>query len=379
PDDQIAAHGTSDIGSSESHAPVSLITNEIRSSLLSSEIEELEIAEPETIDTSNVVDPESFSVDEPLEKSSQTALRFDQTGTEDDGPANVRRDEDLEAHLDLVLNDNRDMVPDEAEIADFIDPDWDDEGYSNDGFDDFEIKDQKLEHFEFEADIDDYEHGAYQEDWLTLVPEDGTTVGLRKAREKAANIAPRLRISRSADVDIAVDFLVEFFLDHPHPATFRAIADAADNGLDLPLLKSMVALRSAVVERGDFLVGRYSADRSIAPLNQKGAFTWALARRICLAQADYPPDTMIEEEWLDEWFLLRPGDLGYLSFLAYIDLRITHHEHRLLNDGLAMLYQDDIHLPLEDNFRWCRTLWVNDAAISDRFKIGTVAPIIHFL
>ena len=376
PDDEIAAHGTNDLGSLESNVPFFHNANENRSSPLSLEIEEPQIAGSVTINHSNVVEPEPFSADAPPETSNQVSFHVDQTGIEDDGPVDAQSDnDDLEAQLGPVLKAERDMLSDEADIDDFIDPDWDDKGHSSDGFDDFEIEDQKLENLEFEADIDDYEDGAYQEDWLAPVPEDGTTVRLRKAREKAAEITPRLGISRLADVAVTVDFLVDFFLDHPHPSTFRAISDAADRGLDLPLLMSMVALRSTVIERADFLVGRYSADRSIAPLNQKGAFTWALARRICLAQADYPPGMMIEEEWLDEWFLLRPGDPGYLSFLAYIDLRITHHEHRLLNDGLVMLHRDDIHLPLGDNFRWCHTLW-DDVAISNRFKIGTVAPII---
>jgi hypothetical protein len=228
------------------------------------------------------------------------------------------------------------------EIApnDFSDLDLDDLSDADYESDKFRIDDAKLESFEVEAGVDDFEEDAYQDPWLSPVEEGNDAALTRLARSKASKIASLLVVGRADKFDNTLNFLEEFFLDYPHSSTFGAINDAAEQDLDMPMLRSMLELREAVADQPEFLVCRYGYHHGIIRLRQP-TISWRLARLVCTVQFHLPPDLMIEEKWLDEWFLLRPGDLGFKSFPKYVELRIQQQDDRLLDDGLTILKQDD--------------------------------------
>ena len=46
--------------------------------------------------------------------------------------------------------------------------------------------------------------------------------------------------------------------------------------------------------------------------------TWRLAHDICQNRGEFPPESMIDEDWVDEWYDLRIGEAGYFSFADLI-------------------------------------------------------------
>jgi len=54
------------------------------------------------------------------------------------------------------------------------------------------------------------------------------------------------------------------------------------------------------LERTEWWLGR-SGGKIEFLRHGASAFTWSLAHRVRLARQDYPPELMIDEEWLTEW------------------------------------------------------------------------------
>lgn len=216
----------------------------------------------------------------------------------------------------------------------------------------------------------EYDEFARQSPWT--LESEGEGQATRRARAKAAEITGLLDLSSLYERDVALRCLTELFEYLHYPVTFRAIQNVALEGLDFETLQAMIMLRYVWMERPDLWVGRYGWQREVSPLRQgASAFSWALARRVCLTRWNHHPETMIDDEWLDEWLRLPPGAPGYLSFPAYIDVKVDTPNAELLDDGLRLEARGNGYADLGDDFAWYRRVPDREQAIRDGFRIVT--------
>lgn len=186
-------------------------------------------------------------------------------------------------------------------------------------------------------DIPEFDEDAQQTPW-EIELEEGQSI--RRARDKAADIVSLLYPTSRDDQEIALAYLTDLFEhpDHSHSSTFQAIKRIAAEGLDFETLKAMVELRSIWRQRTDWWKGRYSWRYRVRRLsNGATAFTWVAAHRVCLERKDYPPEMMIDDDWIDEWLRLPPWASRdyYMSFSSYIDVKVQNLDAELLDYGLS--------------------------------------------
>ena len=208
--------------------------------------------------------------------------------------------------------------------------------------------------FFIDGDFGLYDFDTEAQQPLWDLETDKGDLSPRKAKKKAAIIIHKLGLQSKREQDEALYFLANLFELRPHPMTFRAIYTAIE-GLDLDILKAMVELRDIWMYRSGWWYYRYRG-RICHMQQQQGevALTWALARRVCLARREYPPEMMIDDEWFDEWLATPPGTPGFVSFPAFIDAKIKIQP---LCDGLNMMqvYREESG-SLVDNYGWWHQL-----------------------
>jgi hypothetical protein len=219
----------------------------------------------------------------------------------------------------------------------------------------------------------DYDPHAHQQPWEDRDAGDhGDENATRRARGKAATVASLLDVTNHQEQKAAVSWLIEFFLQQSHPATFRAVKEAARDGLTPDQLGAMIALRQIWAERPDWWVGRYGLSRDIRLLRPgSAAISWGLAQRICSARCDYGPDDMIDDGWFDEWLALPRGIPGYPLFAAYVDTKVSDMESQLLYEGLSRCEEDASQVETGDDFGWWRKVPNQDEAIRYGFNVWT--------
>ncbi len=194
----------------------------------------------------------------------------------------------------------------------------------------------------FFDDTPEFDEDAQQTPW-EIEPEGGRQ-SIRRARDKAADLASLLYLTSHGDQESALAYLIDLF-EHPdysHSSTFQAIKRIASKGLDFETLKAMVELRSIWRQRTDWWKGRYSWRYRVRRLsNGATAFTWIAAHRVCLVRKDLPPEMMIDDDWLDEWLRLPPWSPRdyYMSFSSYIEVKIQNLDAEILDYGLSQRWQ----------------------------------------
>jgi len=252
----------------------------------------------------------------------------------------------------------------ELEACDY---DYDAAGEIDDNSDEF-IVDPDIADGLFEYDPD-----AHQLPWEVHYQDaEADETARRRSREKAALIASLLDVTNRREQKNAADWLADFFLQQPHPATFRAIKNLTSDDLTPAQLKAIVAIRQYWLERPDWWVGRHNLSREIRPIAQRSAaVSWALAWRICNARCDYEPEDMIDERWFDEWLLLRPGAAGFFLFAAYVDAKITGLASELLYEGLSLADEAAPLSEFGDDYGWWRKIPDGDDGIRYGFNIRT--------
>jgi hypothetical protein len=229
----------------------------------------------------------------------------------------------------------------------------------------------------FDFDLPEYDPELSQK----LGVDDPAEVAppLIRARERAALIAALLDAATRQEQGVALTWLVDLFMRYRSGATFQAIETAAFEGLDFPTLKAMAELREIWADRPDWWVCRFrqrSSDSwnsgAYQMPNGATALSWTLARRICLARSDLPPEDMIDEDWLGEWFALPHGAPGFVSFTAYLHDKISREAARLLAEGLQSMarYEDSE----ERSDGWVRGLCLQDPADGALFSFGPINP-----
>jgi hypothetical protein len=82
------------------------------------------------------------------------------------------------------------------------------------------------------------------------------------------------------------------------------------------------------------------------------AMTWALARRVCLARDAYPPEDMVDPEWVREWLLVERGEPGYLDFAHFVDLKVANVAGASVEFGLRLAQADALDGHLADRWDW---------------------------
>lgn len=208
---------------------------------------------------------------------------------------------------------------------------------------------------DFEVELFDYDAEARQRVWDDE-PEDVADSSLR-ARQKAAKIVALLPFTSRRERDALLPWLTDLFQRRDKSATYRAILAAAESGVSSETLRNMAALRDVWESRPEWWLGRYGWARSVTPLsNGTTALTWKLARSICEARSDFPPEYMIDDAWVHEWLCLTSYDDGCRSFPQFIGIKMTVIDETIQD----MTSWSDLRQNECDEFGDCRNQ-INDA------------------
>ncbi len=170
------------------------------------------------------------------------------------------------------------------------------------------------------------------DDWAARAPQDAL------ARQRAAMIAALLDVPSRHEERAAVQWLEGFFLEHHWPATFRAIKTIALEGLDFRTLQAMARLKEIWADTPEWWLLRSKTNRdNLFKRLPRGdiALTWRIALSICRARCDFPPDNMIDEDWLSEWYALSPAEPGAISFPAFLHVKAQTMLVEALHEGLV--------------------------------------------
>ncbi len=186
-------------------------------------------------------------------------------------------------------------------------------------------EDPDSDYFETGPDIEnelfDYDAEARQSIWDDD-PEDIADSPLR-ARQKAAEVVSRLSFSSQRERNAVLPWLTDLFQHRNHHTTYRAILAAVDSGVSSETLRNMAALRDIWESRQEWWLGRYGWARNVRLLhNGDTALTWKLARSICEARSDFPPEYMIDDSWVHEWLCLHPHDDKCRNFPQFIGMKV---------------------------------------------------------
>lgn len=162
--------------------------------------------------------------------------------------------------------------------------------------------------------VDDFDPEARRSPWESEVEEIHSDY---RSSEKAAKIAKLLRVSRESERLAAIADLQDLFTEYPHPATFNAISGLCRVGIDLDTLMTTVTLRSLWL------------DEPCTWQRRGGGLhlpSWRLAFRVAVARAEYPVEQMFDLDWLRDWQGLPPGNPGYPSVAAYVEVVLEQTE-----------------------------------------------------
>lgn len=186
---------------------------------------------------------------------------------------------------------------------------------------------------------------------------------VQRAKQKAASVAALLEVTTRRELRQAVTWLEAFFLQHDSPATYRAIEDAARQGLAFQTLRDMAALRDLWAEHPEWWQRRIPVrDTRLASgvlvRNAGGsdALSWARARRICEARADWPVEEMIDPDWFTEWCRLKPQNGSALCFLDFIEEKIALIGEAGIAEGLHARSHAGVLDEFCDRYDWVRRL-----------------------
>ena len=163
-----------------------------------------------------------------------------------------------------------------------------------------------------------------------------------------------MRPTHRAESARARALLQDLFERHPHPSTFHALRTAAVAGLDTQTLEAMIDLKETWSLRSDWWCRRYR-DEIVEMERGPDALSWKLARQVCLARWHYPSESMIDEDWFDEWLTVPPRAPGHRDFLSFIREKIEGRATGELCAGLRSLETDGSGSELADDADWWRT------------------------
>ncbi len=176
----------------------------------------------------------------------------------------------------------------------------------------------------------------------------------RTLRAHVDTVLDLMRPTNRAERARARSLLQDLFEGHPHPSTFHALRSAAIAGLDTQTLEAMIDLKETWSLRSDWWFRRYLGE--IVEMERgPDALSWKLARQVCLARWHHPSESMIDEDWFDEWLTVPRRAPGHRDFLAFIREKIDDGATGELCAGLRSLEADGSGSELADDADWWRT------------------------
>lgn len=158
-----------------------------------------------------------------------------------------------------------------------------------------------------------------------------------KLRNRVETVANLLDPGTTAERERARALLADLFERHGHQSTYRALRDAAVAGLDVQALEAMIELKEIWASRPDWWYRR-SRDGVVEMERGPAALSWKLARRVCLARWQYPPESMIEEDWFEEWLSAPRRTPGNYDFVTFVQEKIEGRASDDLYAGLRFLH-----------------------------------------
>ena len=250
--------------------------------------------------------------------------------------------EDLDDDIDGVTNT---QVRTEAEIEQLefpstdvpkendIDLEWTQEFLEIDNSSPFYLDISGEEDSSFLFSIPNYDPSSQQP--LTAEDSQKEDRAQRSARRKASTIISTLNLVKKEERAQAMLYLTDFFERLDHSATFYSLRSLCEEGLGFEILHLMIELRAIWMERSEWWKRRYHGE--VVPIPRGySSLTWRLSCRICLARNEFPPDSMIDQDWMTEWLVAPLGSPGYFSFTDYIAEMISFKEAGVLENGLRM-------------------------------------------
>ena len=158
-----------------------------------------------------------------------------------------------------------------------------------------------------------------------------------RLRERVEAVANLLDPGTTAERERARALLADLFERHGHQSTFRALRRAAAAGLDVQTLEAMIELKEIWAARSDWWYRR-SREGVVEMERGPAALSWKLARRVCLARWQYPPESMIEDDWFEEWLAAPPRSPGNYDFVTFVQEKIDGRASNDLYAGLRSLH-----------------------------------------
>ena len=158
-----------------------------------------------------------------------------------------------------------------------------------------------------------------------------------RLRDRVESVANLLDPGTTAERERARALLADLFERHGHQSTYRALRNAATAGLDVQTLEAMIELKEIWASRSDWWYRR-SRDGVVEMDRGPAALSWKLARRVCLARWQYPPESMIEDDWFEEWLLAPPRTPGNQDFVTFVQEKIDGRASDDLHAGLRFLH-----------------------------------------
>ena len=155
--------------------------------------------------------------------------------------------------------------------------------------------------------------------------------------DRVETVANLLDPGTPAERERARAVLADLFERHGHQSTYRALRDAAAAGLDAQTLEAMIELKEIWASRPDWWY-RLSRDEVVEMERGPAALSWKLARRVCLARWQYPPESMIEEDWFEEWLSAPRRAPGNYDFVTFVQEKIEGRASDDLHAGLLFLH-----------------------------------------
>lgn len=158
-----------------------------------------------------------------------------------------------------------------------------------------------------------------------------------RLRDRVETVASLLDPGTTAERERARAALTDLFERHRHQSTYRALRDAAAAGLDVQTLEAMIELKEIWALRSEWWYRR-SRDGIVEMERGPAALSWKLARRVCLARWQYPPEAMIEDDWFEEWLAAPPRTPGNYDFVTFVQEKIDGRASDDLYAGLRFLH-----------------------------------------
>ena len=154
-------------------------------------------------------------------------------------------------------------------------------------------------------------------------------------------------IPRAADRRRFLTHFVELFEEFNHPNSFRALASLALYDVVADDIVTAFHLKKHWSEHPKlWSIRRPKVKGPIVPDTGRNALTWTKAVRLVELSNASPADSIIDDDWYEDWLQLPFGDPAFWSFLEYATLRLEAFAAGVLALPFELQRRDERGLPL---------------------------------